>query len=267
MNSISSTLLVVTVGLAVSGLAEATQTTPFNLSIVEPVTAISHGDAKAKAFANTLLSAVTVVAQKGTVKGAIVSSTTVSGYTTKQIDPAKIDLVTSANARLYFIGEGASLMNSIGFNANGPSVNSGTPQLAFLNASTPAPLTPGDYVNLGQFNAGTNLDFFIISDGARNLNFKSPANLSRVFSTDQSANLDGRQHAMAFAIKDTPYLLLSFEDQTGVYSDWNYRDSVLVVDIGKSNVSRFFGAPEPSLLLALGSFAAMVMAATGRRRN
>jgi hypothetical protein len=254
-------------GVLLGGSGQAAQTTPFDLSIVAPVTAIGNGDAKAQNFASTLLPTVTVVAQKGTVKGAIGSTTTISGYTTKQIDPAKINLATSANARLYFIGEGASLMNSIGFNANGPSVNSGTPQLAFLNASTPAPLTPGDYVNLGKFNAGTNLDFFIISDGARNLNFKSPANLNRVFSTDQGANLDGRQHAMAFAIKDTPYLLLSFEDQSGVYSDWNYRDSVLVVDIGASNVSHFFGAPEPSLLLALGSFAAVLMTAAGRRRH
>ena len=121
-------------------------------------------------------------------------------------------------------------------------------------------------MNLGQFNAGTNLDFFIIADGARNLGYTASKNLNKVFSTDQAANVDNTVHAMAFAIKDTPYLLLSFEDMS-VGSDWNYRDSVLVVDIGASNVRRFFGAPEPSLLLALGSFAAVLMTATGRRRN
>ncbi len=255
------TSLVIT-GLAVSGLAEAAQTAPFNLSIIEPVTAISAGDVKAQAFASTMLPAVKVVAQAGTIG----SATTITGYTTKQLDPAKINLATSASARVYFIGEGAAYQNSIGFNANGPSVTSGTPQLAFLNASTPAPLTPGDYVNLGQFNAGTNLDFFIIADGARNLGYTASKNLNKVFSTDQAANVDNTVHAMAFAIKDTPYLLLSFEDMS-VGSDWNYRDSVLVVDIGASNVRRFFGAPEPSLLLALGSFAAVLMTATGRRRN
>ncbi len=245
-----------------SGLAEAKQTTPFNLSIVEPVTSISSGDAKASAFASTLLPAVKTVAQSGTIG----SKTTVAGYTTLQIDPAQINFATTAQARLYFVGEGADYKNSIGFNANGASVNSGTPQLAFLNASTPTPLTPGDYVNLGTFNAGTNLDFFVISNGASNPAYTSPANLNKVFSTDVAANFDSKVHAMAFAVKDTPYLLLSFEDMS-VSSDWNYRDSVLVVDIGKGNIRHFFGAPEPSLLLALGSFAAVLMTATGRRRN
>jgi hypothetical protein len=251
-------------GLALGGLAEAKQTTPFNLSIVEPVTSISKGDAKAATFASTLLPAVKTVAQSGTIG----SKTTVAGYTTQQIDPAQINFATTAQARLYFVGEGADYKNSIGFNDKGASVNSGTPKLAFLNASTPSPLMPGDYVNLGTFNAGTNLDFFIISNGATSsgLAYTTPANLNKVFSTDTAANFDGKVHAMAFAVKDTPYLLLSFEDMSA-NSDWNYRDSVLVVDIGTANVRHFFGAPEPSLLLALGSFAAVLMTATGRRRD
>jgi len=246
-----------------AGLAQATpppaQTTPFNLSVVSPVTAIAAGDAKAQVFASTLLpKAAALTSQNLSTKPAI------PGYALLTIDPAKIDLATKSDVRVYFVGENAGYSNSIGYNDAGPGVGAGA-KLAFLSASEPTPRTSGDYVDLGRFNAGTNLDFFVIADGANHLGYTSPDNLDQVLSTDQAANLDGLQHVFAYAVKDSPYLLFSFEDLVGG-GDRDYNDVVLVADIGNSNIRRFFGAPEPSLLLALGSFSAVLMTVTGRRR-
>ena len=247
-------------GLLLAGLVHAAQTTPFDLSVVTPLTTISHGDAGAQAFANTLLPKAAALTNQN-----LNTTLTIPGYTLLKIDPAKIDLATKATARLYFAGENAGYSNSVGFNDLGPGVGAGA-KLAFLDSSSPTPRTSGDYVNLGVFNAETNLDFFVIADGANHLGYTSPSDLNQVMSTDTAANLDGLQHVFAYAVKDSPYLLLTFEDQPGG-GDKDYNDVVLVADIGKANIRHFFGAPEPSLLLALGSFAAVLMTVTSRRRN
>ena len=228
--------------------------------MVTPVTKISNGDAKAQLFASTLLPKAAALTNQN-LNGSLV----IPGYTIQKIDPAKINLATQTAARLYFAGENAGYSNSVGFNGAGPGVGAGA-KLAFLDASQPTPRTSGDYVDLGVFSAGTNLDFFVIADGANHLGYTSPANLNQVMSTDLAANLDGLQHVFAYAVKDSPYLLLTFEDMPGG-GDRDYNDVVLVADLGKENIRHFFGAPEPSLLLALGSFAAVLMTVTGRRRT
>ena len=250
--------------LFATGLAFAVpppaQTTPFGLSVVTPLTKISNGDAAAQLFAATLFPKAAALTGQN-----LNAPLVIPGYTTLKIDPAKIDLATQASARLYFAGENAGYSNSVGFNGAGPWVGAGA-KLAFLDSSSPKPRTARDYVDLGVFNAGTNLDFFVIADGANHLGYTSPTNLDQVMSTDLAANLDGLQHVYAYAVKDSPYLLLTFEDMPGG-GDRDYNDVILVADIGRANIRHFFGAPEPSLLLALGSFAAVLMTVTGRRRT
>jgi len=245
-----------------AGLVQAApQTAPFDLSVITPVTSISGGDARAQAFAATLLPQAAALTTTNLNK-----TLAIPGYTLLKIDPAKIDLAMKSDVRLYFAGEGAGYHNSVGFNDAGPGVNTGNPKLTFLNSSSPVPLASGDYVDLGQFSAGTNLDFFVIADGADHLGYTSPGDLSQVLSTDTLANLDGLQHVFAYAVKDSPYLLLTFEDMPGG-GDKDYNDVILVADLGKNSIRKFFGAPEPSLLLALGSFSAVLMMVTGRRRS
>lgn len=252
--------LIVSAVVFVAVLAQAKPKTPFGLSVVEPLTSISNGDAKAQAFASALLPQAAALTSQS-----LNAPLTIPGYTLLSIDPAKIDLATQTSARLYFAGENAGYSNSVGYNSAGPGVGAGA-KLAFLDASSPTPRTSGDYVNLGVFNAGTNLDFFVIADGANHLNYTSPGDLSQVLSTDTAANLDGLQHVFAYAVKDSPYLILTFEDTPGG-GDRDYNDVILVADLGSANVNHFFGAPEPSLLLALGSFSAVLMTVTGRRRS
>lgn len=251
--------LIVSAVMLVAGLAQATQTTPFNLSVIAPPTKIVNGDVHAQVFAATLLNDAAALTTTN-----LKTMPTMTGRTLLSIDPAKIDLATASDVRVYFAGENAGYNNSLGYNNAGPSVNSGNPKLAFVNTQVP-PRTAGDYVDLGVFSAGTNLDFFVIADGARHLGYTSPADLSQVLSTDMTANLDNLQHAFAYAVKDSAYLIIGFEDMVGG-GDKDYNDVILVASVGSATIRRFFGAPEPSLLLALGSLSAVVMAVTGRRR-
>ena len=111
--------------------------------------------------------------------------------------------------------------------------------------SRTAPLLPGDFVDLGRFDAGTQLDFFLIANGA--------AGGTTTFSTQTALNADGIDHVVAFAygLKDSPYILLGFEDLYGG-GDQDYNDLLFAVDIGRMNLTALTATPEPSTYLVLG---------------
>ena len=187
------------------------------------------------------------------------------------LDPAKLQLQTDSNVRVYFVGEGASYANSLGFNTTGSGVDSGNPLLVFPNASSalssydPAkntekdddskdkyrtkstPLLPGDFVDLGTFKSGSALDFFLIADG-----YNGGGN---TYSTDESANPDKINHVVAFAyaMPDSPYLIIGFEDLYGG-GDRDFNDLLFAVDIGAANVAALTATPEPATYLSLGAF-------------
>lgn len=81
------------------------------------------------------------------------------------------------------------------------------------------PLLPGDFVDLPTLKAGSVLDFFLISDGANGGKTVVTANAAR--------NYDRLSHAVAFALPDSPYLILGFEDGwkggTGTTTTWSSR--------------------------------------------
>ena len=110
-------------------------------------------------------------------------------------------------------------------------------------------------MNLGKFDAGTLLNFFLIADGANGG--------SNVWSTQHSANKDGLVHAVAYTLPGTPYLLIGFEDLYGG-GDRDYNDILFTLDIGKGNVEHLSG-PEPSTGLILGGLFALGIAKRRRR--
>lgn len=148
--------------------------------------------------------------------------------------------------RVYFIAEGAGYMNSIGLSLNlAGSQTSGDLRLIFPNASMPvngvnfrtpttgtrttnAPLLPGDFVDLGILQAGVQLDFFIIANGAS-------GGLQWVFTNHDDLNPDKTQHVIAYAIPDSPFLLVGFED-LWMGGDKDYEDVLIVVDLGRENI-------------------------------
>ena len=129
------------------------------------------------------------------------------------LDSSKLSLSNDSDLRIYFVGEGAGYHNTLGFNTEGGGVTSGDPQLIFpdastssdyLNPNTPTvrtsgtPLAQGDFADLGTISAGTELDFFLIANGAYGGQY--------VYSTDEDVNPDGIQHVVSFAIENSSYL-------------------------------------------------------------
>lgn len=168
------------------------------------------------------------------------------------LDPNALKLTMASDVRVYFVGEGAGYHNSLGFNTAGEGVSSGNPLLVFPDVSSPTtymssssgtgkrtasePLMPGDFVNLGTFGAGTQLDFFLISNGVNGG--------KDVFSTESQINPDHINHVVSFAQVDSPYILISFEDMKGG-GDKDYNDAVFAVYLGKANVQALLGVPAP----------------------
>jgi hypothetical protein len=186
------------------------------------------------------------------------------------LDPAKLLMSVESTARVYFVGEGAGYMNTLGYNTvplGGELSKTGldsTSELIFPNASSTvstydpaakavrtasAPLLPGDFVDLGEFKAGSTLDFFLIADGAK-------GGMS-VWTASSWRNVDGINHVVAFALPGSPYLIMAFEDLMGG-GDRDYNDVVFAVDIGAINVQRLLSTPEPAAwasIIALGAVA------------
>lgn len=243
---------------------------PFGLDIVDTVQLAGSDTASATFQADSLPSINQLINSR------LGESVEVANAAAYALDPAKLMLATAGTARVYFVGEGAGYHNTLGFNtlasgdlATGRGLTS-TSQLIFpdvtssnsmLNPSnTPVrsisqPLLPGDFVDLGHFAAGSTLDFFLIADGANGG--------QNVYAHPKDRNPDQKDHLVAFAIPNSPFLLLGFEDLFNG-GDRDYNDAMFVVDIGYENIQKLISAPEPTTCLILAGFLGIVIA---RRRR
>jgi len=233
---------------------------PFGLDIVGPVH-LAGSDADSALFQSGTLPTV-----NDWININLSEKTTIEDTSSISLDPSNLNLATESDARVYFVGEGAGYHNTLGFNIDGGGITTGDPKLIFPDASSTAtyynsgdssgtrtasyPLLPGDFVDIGTFESGTQLDFFLIANGAN-----SGTNL---YSTDSSVNPDGIDHVVAYALSDSPYLLIGFEDLYGG-GDRDFNDLLFVVDIGSGNVNALTNAPEPSTLMILSSFILFAM--------
>jgi hypothetical protein len=174
------------------------------------------------------------------------------------LDPSRLKLSVDSTVRTYFVGEGAGYLNSVGMftgvtytNTSGLAATDA--KLIFPNASASnsymspnapvvrdnsTPLASGDFVDLGSFSAGTQLNFFNISNGA--------AGGANVYTADPTQNPDGLVHAVSFAlaIKNSPYLVIALEDLYGG-GDRDYNDVVIAVDIGAANIQKLVASMAP----------------------
>jgi hypothetical protein len=200
-----------------------------------------------------------------------------------KLDPSKLNLKYDHDVSVFFINEGAGYRNQLAFNAAGTTNKSG---LLFNDISCEGTecvggwggnaLKLGDGVKLGNITAGTQLDFWLKSDG---LNRGDSAN---IFGTKTASNADGLQHTVAYAYNN--YILLAFEDlygglhasgvdsATGKWnedSDRDFNDVVVVLDIGEANVKALIGTsvPEPSVTLSMFAVGAVSMFGLRRRRQ
>lgn len=243
---------------------------PFGLEIVDTVKLAGSDAASAEFQANVLPSITKLVNEN---LGERMDFTQASNFS---LDPTKLKMAVESSARVYFVGEGAGFRNTLGFNtlaageATPKTSLTDTAQLIFPDASSTvstldpaakaqrtanAPLLPGDFVDLGTFAAGTTLDFFLVANGA--------GGGRDIWTAPASRNSDGINHVVAFALPDSPYLIIAFEDLRGG-GDRDYNDVVFAVDIGAINVQRLLSTPEPAAWATAGALG--LMAWVVRRR-
>jgi hypothetical protein len=184
------------------------------------------------------------------------------------LDPNDLYLAYDSDVRVYFVGEGAGYRNTLGIYTGDSSDGlSGDAALIFPDASTSssyldpvndpsrsvgAPVAAGDFVDLGTYEAGTQLNLFLIANGANGG--------SQTWYTDAALNSDGLEHFVVLATPDSPYLLVGVEDLYGG-GDKDYNDVVVALDIGTTNVKRLMSkaVPLPGYVAALlGPIALMV---------
>jgi len=237
---------------------------PFGLAIVDQVQ-LAGSDAASAQFQKEVLPSVATLINTNLSES---SKFTLSNNFS--LDPSKLRMAVESTARVYFVGEGAGYRNTLGFNTLVPNAAlptkgiTSTAQLIFPDASSSVsslnsssavkrtssnPLLPGDFVDLGKFEAGSMLDFFLIANGA--------GGGRDVWTSSISRNRDGINHLVAFALPGSPYLVMAFEDLAGG-GDRDYNDVVFAVDIGAINVQRLLSTPEPAAwasVLALGGVA------------
>jgi Domain of unknown function (DUF4114) len=240
---------------------------PYGLAIVAKVD-LAGSDPAAKDFLARTLPCVSSLLN---VK---LSETHALSDSAMLLDPSKLKLETAAAVRVYFVGEGAGYHNALGFNTASGVLHGGNPELIFPDASSQIstyvtdgsglqrtsyePLMPGDFVDLGFLKKNTQLNFFLIANGA---------NGGRdVFSTDWAHNPDHINHVIAFTSPDSPYLILAFEDLYGG-GDRDFNDVIVAVTMGVVNLAALTSTPEPSMLALLAAFLALGFVARWRRRR
>ena len=153
---------------------------------------------------------------------------------TMLLDTTLLKLQNASDVRVYFVGEGAGYHNTLGLSTTGQTLT-GDAGLLFPDASVASsrrsnyPVKAGDYVNAGEYNAGTALDFFLIANGAYGG--------KNTYWSGETANPDGINHMVALAVPESPYLIIGFEDLYGG-GDRDFNDLVFAVDIGEQMSKR-----------------------------
>jgi hypothetical protein len=254
MNKLSLSLLfslpfLGTVSQAVAGSPSPVQATPVPYEIpIAGLVQLAGSDSRAQAFNSNWLPRFQTIINDNLSESVVF--TNASGF---RLDSSKLFLRMQAKEtiRVYFLAEGAGYMNTLGF-AFTPAGSStpGNPTVIFPNASIgggnrtqDTPLKTGDFVDLGRGGNGWQLDFFLIADAYSRWKQGKRSNADFLwYWNDISKNHDGLQHVVAFAMPNSPYVLIGFEDLP-YGGDKDYNDALFVVDIGYENVTSLTDDP------------------------
>ena len=258
----------------------------YNLATPDPVM-LAGSDAASQSFDKTVLPSLTSFVKANLPE--TVNNTKSAAF---EVDPNNIVLANNTAVRAYFVSEGAMYHNAVGVDAVAPGkagpqswwdeVTSPTAKTVFADASsseggfssspygtrtTTDPVLPGDFVNLGNYAAGTKLDFFLMANGA-------DQSWSPIYSTDPSLNNDGfSQHVAAFTTHifavpqlNSPYLFLTFEDQWAG-GDHDINDTIIALDVGTATVNSLLATPEPAMPLTFAVCLGLALIAVRKNKQ
>ena len=230
---------------AMAGTLASPQATPvpLNLPVIGNVQ-VTGSDSRAAAFNSQWLPKFQTIINDNLRESVVFSNAT--GF---RLDSSKLFLRQECvdTIRVYFLAEGAGYRNTLGF-AFTPagSATPGSPKVIFPNASSGTgsrtvnePLRTGDFVEIGKGGNGWQLDFYLLSDGYNR--WKNNSTITWLWN-DITKNGDGVQHVVAFAMPNSPYILIGFEDLIGG-GDLDYNDVLFVVDIGMVNATSLTDDP------------------------
>lgn len=235
---------------------------PFGLAIANKVM-LAGSDTASAAFQANVLPSITDL-----ININLKETVSLKNATSQMLDPSQLKLSTDTLIRVYFIGEGAGYHNTLAFNFYQPGVNMSAQaasrsvitdqtKIIFPDASSSVstydpsqtvarsvsnPLLPGDFVDLGAFAKGGRLDLALIANGANGG--------TETFVASPARNSDHITHAVSFALKNSPFLIVAFEDLKGG-GDKDYNDLIVAIDVGRDNISRMVSGPTPPLALTL----------------
>ena len=138
-----------------------------------------------------------------------------------------IDIEFDTTISMTFAGDGAGYKNSVGYFTYNDLGEILEQHIVFENFSGTGPgiagggdLNVGDTVEIGTFQPGENVGFFLLADGFRNNNAKQ-------WSTIESMNSDGKDHDAVLLIEEIG-ILIGFEDLRNL-GDRDYNDAMLLI--------------------------------------
>ncbi|OCQ89421.1 hypothetical protein BCD64_27105 [Nostoc sp. MBR 210] len=186
----------------------------------------------------------------------------------QKVDFSQLFLKQKHNVRVWFLNEGAAYKNQLAYESiRGDKYDNG---MIFENVSCNSTknkcekgekdgvLDIGDFVDVGSFKAGTQLNFLLKADG-----YSAKPQNGDIYGADPTLNPDGLQHLMGWKIGN--YLMMGFEDLRNG-GDKDYNDTIFVVDFGKDNL-KASAVPEPSATLPILGLGALGMLKLRRRRR
>ena len=214
---------------------------PFGLNLISSVQ-LAGSDARSQDFQTNDLPGISTYVNRTLGERSAIDSKL------NELGSGQAELAESKRCARVFCWRRRWLSQYSGLSTDGQQITDDA-GLLFPDASTGSsrssrtPVLAGDYVDAGSYEAGTQLDFFLVANGAN-------GGRSTWWAGD-STNADGINHVVAFGgALDSPHLIIGFEDLYGG-GDNDFNDPVFAVDIGVENVAALVAGNEPATIVLI----------------
>lgn len=164
------------------------------------------------------------------------------------IDSSDLYLPYDYAPRIAFINEGAGYQSPVSMTASGSTTGNVTvfSNLSGTNSILPssgAPLRVGDWVQMSEILAGTQLNFSVKPNGvfnAKAVSLSTDYTLNPTSTSNPNSPVFWTAYADPKATK--PIILLGYEDIVGKGSDNDFNDGIIAIDVGAENFRAIFSS-------------------------